>query len=547
VDRVLGNYPMIALCTYSLDKCNANEIIDVVSNHQFVLIKREGKWEQIESLKRKQAEEELRQATEHERFLADVVENANMPFGVGAPDGRLLMFNQAFVDLTGYSREELIQKQMTWATDLTPPEWREDEAACLAEALRTRQPVRYEKEYLRKDGMRVPIELFVQPMFDTAGNLLHYRSFLTDITERKQAEEALRESEEKYATVFDKSPFAITLTRMLEGIVTGVNDAFLRLFEYTREEVIGKTSIDLGITDSVSRSQVAEELEARGSVHDFECTRTTRSSMQLTLSLNLDCVSIGGKKHILTTIQDITERRQADKALRESEAKYRDVFETVQEVFYLDRLIYDEQGNVVDWIFEDLNQAGFELLGLKDIDEARGKRGSEVLGHEVASFYLPMIEKARQSNKAVTFQYYSPYVDREFLTTYIVRSDRLISAQTDITEIKQAEKALQESEAKYRKLFMNMTEEVHFWKLVRDEDGQIQTWRLVDANPPALKTWGKTLEEIEDKTTDDIFGPGATEHYMPVVRKIMNEGVPYVFEDYFPHLDKHFRFTDSVP
>ena len=129
----------------------------------------------------------------------------------------------------------------------------------------------------------------------------------------------------------------------------------------------------------------------------------------------------------------------------ESEAKYRDVFETVQEVFYIDRLIYDEEGNVVDWIFEDLNPAGFDLLGLKDIDDAKGKRGSEVLGREVASFYLPMIEKARRSSKAVTFQYHSPYVDKDFLTSYIVRGDRLISAQMDVTELKQAEETLREA------------------------------------------------------------------------------------------------------
>jgi len=174
------------------------------------LIKKEEKWEQIESSKRKEAEETailqslqrkrtelelkrteeaLLQVTERERFLADVVEKSNVPFGVGSPDGRLLMFNQAFADLTGYNRDELIQKQLTWATDLTPPEWREDEAMHLAVALRTHQPVRYEKEYLRKDGTSVPIELFVQPVFDIEGNLLHYNSFLTDITERKCMEE----------------------------------------------------------------------------------------------------------------------------------------------------------------------------------------------------------------------------------------------------------------------------------------------------------------------------------------------------------------------
>ena len=92
-----------------------------------------------------------------------------------------------------------------------------------------------------------------------------------------------------------------------------------------------------------------------------------------------------------------------------------------------------------------------------------------------------------------------------------------------------------------------MAEEVHFWQIQRDVASQIKTWRLVDANPPTLKSWGRsTVDEIRGKTADEIFGPGATDHYLPVVQEIMTEGVPYSFEDYFPNLDKYFRFT-SVP
>lgn len=116
----------------------------------------------------------------------------------------------------------------------------------------------------------------------------------------------------------------------------------------------------------------------------------------------------------------------------------------------------------------------------------------------------------------------------------------------DITGRRRAEAALRDSEARYRNLFENLPEEVQFWKLVRDDRGGIQTWRLVDANPPTLKSWGKTLDQIQGKTTDQILGPGATDHFMPVVQKIMAEGAPYSFEDYFPNLGKYFRFT-SVP
>ena len=103
-----------------------------------------------------------------------------------------------------------------------------------------------------------------------------------------------------------------------------------------------------------------------------------------------------------------------------------------------------------------------------------------------------------------------------------------------------------QSEIAFRAIFDNMVEEVHVWHLVRDARGGIKTWCLENANPPALKSWGRTLDTIQGKSTDEIFGAGATEHYLPIIQKIMTEGVPYTFEDYFPHLDKYFRFT-SVP
>jgi PAS domain S-box-containing protein len=132
--------------------------------------------------------EELRVSREGERFLADMVECAGVPFSVGTADGRLVFFNRAFAVLTGYRRQELEERQFTWDVDLTPQEWRDRESKSLAEAVSEHRSVLYEKEYLRKDGSRVPVELFVQPFFDDAGQLLRFCGFATDITKRKQAE-----------------------------------------------------------------------------------------------------------------------------------------------------------------------------------------------------------------------------------------------------------------------------------------------------------------------------------------------------------------------
>jgi len=103
--------------------------------------------------------------------------------------------------------------------------------------------------------------------------------------------------------------------------------------------------------------------------------------------------------------------------------------------------------------------------------------------------------------------------------------------------------AQREREARYRNIFDHLPEEIHFWQLVRDGDSRIKTWELIDANPAALRTWGRPLEEVRGKTIDEILGPGATEHYRPVVEKITTEGIPFTYEDYFPPLAKHFHFT----
>jgi len=99
---------------------------------------------------------------------------------------------------------------------------------------------------------------------------------------------------------------------------------------------------------------------------------------------------------------------------------------------------------------------------------------------------------------------------------------------------------------KYRVLFENMLDEVHFWRLVRDEEGAVRTWRLVDVNPAAERSWGKKRADVVGKTAEEIFSADAVDLFMPIVAKIVAENVPHTWETYFPDLDQYLQMT-SVP
>jgi len=199
---------------------------------------------------RKQAERELFEAkanleqrvkerTRELAVLSEVIETSEVPFSMAKADGTFIQINQAYVKLTGYTRAELMDKSVAWNKELTPPEWWPVQTAKLEECIRTRHEVRFEKEYRRKDGQHVPIELFVQPIFDLAGNLNHLRAFITDITERKKNEAALTKArfrEQQLSAVIENSemPFCIGTA---DGRLSLVNEAFVKLTGYSRDEL----------------------------------------------------------------------------------------------------------------------------------------------------------------------------------------------------------------------------------------------------------------------------------------------------------------------
>jgi PAS domain S-box-containing protein len=152
-----------------------------------------------------------------------------------------------------------------------------------------------------------------------------------DVTERLQAERALRESEERlrrseemFSKVFRSSPAAMTISEEDTGCIVDVNDAFLRARGFVREELVGRTAVETGIWGSVAdRAAFLEALRTTGSLRDFAVDGPTRSGELVSLLVSAETVFCLGKEHIVTMSRDVTEWLQAEQRLKDSEERLR--------------------------------------------------------------------------------------------------------------------------------------------------------------------------------------------------------------------------------
>lgn len=152
-----------------------------------------------DSTENKRVEAALQASEERTAFFADMLERALMPFAATYPGGRILIANKAFCELTGYGESEL--HSISLFGELTAADYEEQESLALHLLRSTGHPQQYEKLLVRKDGSTVPVEMLVQQVDDDEGNPRRISAFVTDISERKRAGVALRESEERFRLV----------------------------------------------------------------------------------------------------------------------------------------------------------------------------------------------------------------------------------------------------------------------------------------------------------------------------------------------------------
>ena len=386
IDRIIENYQIMALCTYSLDNCNAVGIIDVIANHRFALIKREGKWEQIESSKRKMAEE-------NRLYLASIVESSDDAIITKSLDGIITSWNKGAEQIYGYSAKEVLGKPIS----ILEPSILVEETEELAELIKQGDKIHnYETLRLRKDGTIINVSLTLSPVFDASGKLTAISVIARDITKSKKAEEELRKSEERYRIVTEQTGQVVYDydSRTDKGSWAG---AIEEVTGYSFEELqkFGKDfwikNIHRADTNHVDEKfqnvrmtggRFKEELRLRRK--DGTCIYIENSGVCLTDHEGQPYGAIG-------VLKDITSTKLAEIQLQESERKYRSFIQNFHGI------AFQADENFVP-VF--LHGAVEEITGYSEDEFMSRIKWKDIIHPDDLAFVLKEEEKIRNSQSA---------------------------------------------------------------------------------------------------------------------------------------------------
>jgi PAS domain S-box-containing protein len=433
------------------------------------------------------------------RYFQALFDNALDAILLADDQGHYVDANPAACALTGYNRQELLKMEV-W--DITPAPDR-DSAPELWRQFLSMGRLSGEYTIECKDGTEREIE------FRSVANIVPGIHFTVnrDITERKQMEAALRETKERFSKAFHGNPIPIGITTVAEGRFIDVNDSLLRLYGYHRDEVIGRTSVELKMARNPSdRDGLVQRLRKQGILHNVEHTFWTKSGELRQGDTSLELITLKGEPCILALTLDITERKRTEEALQ----KERDFIAAVIDTVDCLVVVLDRQGHIIRF-----NRACEQLSGYS-FDEVKGSSYIDLL----------LMPEERKVVKAVFEDICSGQFPNTYKNHWLTRdgSRRLIAwsntallniegavkyvigTGVDITEQQQSEESLRQSREQLRALAARQesaleAERSHISREIHDQLGQafsalkMDLWWLNDRLPTAPE------EELHHKMT----------------------------------------------
>jgi PAS domain S-box-containing protein len=285
---------------------------------------------------------------------------------------RFLDANQKALDTYGWSKEELLQ--------MTIPELGAPVAGgslpWVIEGAGPADGAIFETIHVRKDGTSFPVEISLRRVeIEGRPQLL---SIIRDISERKRAEAELRGSEEKFSKAFQANPSGIAISELATGQFIEVNESWCRIMGYSAREAIGQTAEELGVWGRAAESdQLARSLLDGKPFRNFELLSRARGGEEKIVLVNAELIALNGQHCGLFMIEDITDRKRAEAALRASEERYRLIADNTSDVIWLYDLVADR--------FTYASPSALPLLGYQP---------EEVVGRRLLDFVAPASQGA---------------------------------------------------------------------------------------------------------------------------------------------------------
>ena len=430
---------------------------------------------------------DAREAAEKKlELLAAAVAQSSEGIAVVDLEGHVLFANHAFANMHGYEEEEIIGKHLS--VFHTSEQMPAVEAA-------TRQiseagEFRGEIWHTRRDGTAFPTFMHNTLLRDDTGSPIAMVGTLRDITEQRLAEEALKQSEIRYRTLFRQAADAIVLIDAETGTLVEFNDRAHENLGYTREEFRNLKIAEFEVLES--HEQVVEHVAkiVREGADTFETKHSTKTGEIRDVLVRSRALSLAGRSFIQSIWRDVTERRRAQEKLRLNEEMLRLVLNATSDMVSLT----DVEGTVLA-----ANEAAALSLGTK-LDELIGKNAFDFFPPDVARSRKEQGDNVFRSGEPVRFQ--DERGGRAFdCRLYPIHEAHgnvhlIAGFVSDITELSRAGSALEESEQRYRAVFEGSVEGI----IIAD----LETRAFKYANHAACRMFGYTQQELAQLSVLDI-------------------------------------------